>query len=105
MGKLCALLGNRRALSPIFATVLLASDSYYVWLCCLLLCYKPSLILQQTVIQVLCLRSQQAVGERIGFENIIYNSSSPARLTIYMINSGLANNIQIKHSISLRFES
>ena len=94
MGKLCALLRNRRALSPIFATVLLASIvitfgsvAYY---------YATNLTNSATNNYSSSLsESQQAVGERIGFENIIYNSSSPARLTIYMINSGLANNIQL----------
>jgi hypothetical protein len=39
--------------------------------------------------------SQQSIAERIGFENVLYDSSSPAKLTIYIINSGSANNIQI----------
>ena len=38
--------------------------------------------------------SQQSIAERIGFENVVY-SLSPANLTVYIINSGGANNIKI----------
>jgi hypothetical protein len=38
--------------------------------------------------------SQQAIAERIGFENVGYDSSS-SKLTVYIINCGSANNIQI----------
>ena len=94
MRKLNALLRNRRALSPIFATVLLAtivitfgSVAYY---------YSTNITNSATNSYSSSLsESQQAVGERLGFENIIYNSSSPLQLTVYIINSGLANNIQL----------
>ncbi len=49
----------------------------------------------QTIILNSLSQSQQAVAERIGFENVIYNSSSPAKLTVYVINSGGSNNVQI----------
>jgi hypothetical protein len=38
--------------------------------------------------------SQQAIAERLGFENVLYNSS-PATLTVYIINSGSTSNVQI----------
>ena len=85
---------NRRALSPIFATVLLAtmiivfgSVAYY---------YSTNLTTNATNNYVsTSSASQQAIAERIGFENVIYNSSSPAKLTVYIINSGSTNNLQI----------
>ena len=94
MRKLGVWLRNRRGLSPIFATVLLASIilifgsvAYY---------YSNSLITKSTNNYSSSLtNSQQAVAERIGFENVIYNSSSPATLIVYIINSGIANNVQI----------
>ena len=39
--------------------------------------------------------SQQSMGERLGFEYVAYNSSSPATLIVYIINSGSANSVQI----------
>jgi flagellin-like protein len=92
--KLRTLLRNRRALSPIFATLLLAviiivfgSVAYY---------YSTNLTNTATNNYVSSLSgSQQAVAERIGFENVVYNSSSPAKLTVYIINSGSTNNLQI----------
>ncbi len=94
MGKLCLWSCNKRALSPIFATLLLAtiilvfgSVAYY---------YATNLTTTSTNNYSSSLsQSQQAIGERIGFENVLYNSSSPATLTIYIINSGIANNLQI----------
>jgi hypothetical protein len=92
--KLCNWSRNNRALSPIFATVLLAtiiitfgSLTYY---------FATNLTTSATNSYSSSLSdSQQAVGERIGVENVLYNSSSPVSLTAYIINSGLANNIQI----------
>jgi hypothetical protein len=94
LGKLCLWSRNKRALSPIFATVLLASIiiifgsvAYY---------YATNLTTTSTNNYSSTLsNSQQAIAERIGFENVIYNSSSPAKLTIYVINSGGANNVQL----------
>jgi hypothetical protein len=93
MRTLCNWLRSRRALSPIFATVLLASIiiifgtvAYY---------YSTNLTTTATNNYSNQLSSsQQAVGERIGFENVVY-SSYPAKLTVYIINSGSSNNIQI----------
>ena len=87
-------LRNKRGLSPIFATVLLASIiiifgtvAYY---------YSTNLTTSATNNYSRSLsNSQQSVTERIGFENVVYNSNSPANLTVYLINSGLANNVQI----------
>jgi hypothetical protein len=85
---------NKRALSPIFATVLLAtiiiifgSVAYY---------YSTNLTTTATNNYSSSLSdSQQAIAERIGFENVVYNSSSPANLTVSIINCGSANNVQI----------
>ncbi len=94
MRKLCNWLRNRRALSPIFATVLLASIiiifgsvAYY---------YSNNLTTTATNNYSGSLsNSQQAVAERIGYEDVIYNSSSPAKITVYIVNSGAANDVQI----------
>lgn len=94
MGKLNVWLRNRRALSPIFATVLLAtiiivfgSVAFY---------YSSNLTTTATNNYVSTLsNSQQAISERIGFENVVYTSSSTATLTVYIINCGSANNVQI----------
>ena len=94
MGKLGVWSRNRRALSPIFATVLLAtiviifgSVAYY---------YATNLTTAATNNYSSSVSSsQQSVGERMGFENVLYNPFSPATLKVYVINSGIANNIQI----------
>jgi hypothetical protein len=91
---LCNWSRNNRALSPIFATVLLAtiiitfgSLTYY---------YATNLTTSATNSYSSSISgSQQSVGERIGVENVLYNSSSPSSLSVYIINSGLSNNIQI----------
>jgi FlaG/FlaF family flagellin (archaellin) len=91
---------DKRALSPIFATVLLASIiiifgsvAYY---------YASNITSTATNQYVSTLSdSQQAMAERIGFENVVYTppQTSPtptnARLDIYLINCGSANNVQI----------
>lgn len=87
-------LHNKRALSPIFATVLLASIiivfgsvAYF---------YATNLTTTTTNNYSSSLsNSQQSVAERIGYENVIYNPSSPASIAVYIINSGGANNVQI----------
>jgi FlaG/FlaF family flagellin (archaellin) len=91
---------DKRALSPIFATVLLASIiiifgsvAYY---------YASNITSTATNQYVSTLSdSQQAMAERIGFENVVYTppQTSPtptnAGLDIYLINCGSANNVQI----------
>jgi FlaG/FlaF family flagellin (archaellin) len=86
---------DKRALSPIFATVLLASIiiifgsvAYY---------YSSNLTSTATNNYVSSIsNSQQAMAERIGFENVVYtDQSSPATLIVYIINCGSANNVQI----------
>lgn len=84
---------DKRALSPIFATVLLASIviifgsvAYY---------YTSNLTSTATNNYVDALSdSQQAMSERLGFENIAYDQSS-RDLTIYLINCGSANNVKM----------
>ena len=84
---------NKRALSPIFATVLLASIiiifgsvAYY---------YATNLTTTASNNYSSSIsNSQQSIAERIGFENVVYNSS-PANLKVYIINSGSSNNVQI----------
>ena len=86
---------DKRALSPIFATVLLASIiivfgsvAYY---------YTSNLTTNATNNYVETLSdSQQALSERIGFENVFYDgSTNPVTLKIYIINCGIASNVQI----------
>ena len=93
MRKLSVWSRDKRALSPIFATVLLAtiilifgSVAYY---------YANNATSTATNSYVSTLtNSQQSIAERIGFENVVYSSSS-STLTVYIINSGSANNIKI----------
>jgi len=84
---------DKRALSPIFATVLLAtiiiifgSVAYY---------YSTNLTTTATNNYVNTLsNSQQAIAERISFENIVYTPSN-VTLKVYIINSGIANAVKI----------
>ncbi len=84
---------DKRALSPIFATVLLAaiillfgSVAYY---------YSSNATTTATNNYASTLsNSQQSIAERIGFENVVY-SPSPANLTVYIINSGGSNSVKI----------
>jgi hypothetical protein len=92
--KLGNWLHNRRGLSPIFATVLLASIiivfgsvAYF---------YATNLTTTTTNNYSSSLsNSQQSIAERIGYENVIYDASSPANIAVYIINSGGAHNVQI----------
>lgn len=94
MRKLGVWSRDKRALSPIFATVLLASIiiifgsiAYY---------YASNLTTTATNNYVSTLsNSQQAIAERISFENVVYSPSSPATLKVYIINCGSANNVKI----------
>jgi flagellin-like protein len=82
---------NRRALSPIFATMILAaivislgSVAYY---------YVNNVTTTTTnQLKDNLVDSQQTISERLSFENVFYASSS---LKIYLINSGVANSVQI----------
>ncbi|MFI4919950.1 MAG: archaellin/type IV pilin N-terminal domain-containing protein [Legionellales bacterium] len=93
MRKLCILSRDKRALSPIFATVLLAaiilifgSVAYF---------YASNVTTTTTNNYSSTIsNSQQSIAERIGFENVVY-SPSPANLTIYIINSGGSNSLKI----------
>jgi hypothetical protein len=84
---------SRRALSPIFATMLLAaivivfgSVAYY---------FSSNLTTTTTNNYVSTLSgSQQAIAERISFENVVYNRVY-TNLTVYIINSGSENNVKI----------
>lgn len=84
---------SKRALSPIFATVLLAaivilfgSVAFY---------FSNNLTTTATNNYVSTLSSsQQTISERIGFENLVY-SKNPLSLTIYIVNSGSQNSLQI----------
>jgi hypothetical protein len=95
LGKRDIWLHDKRALSPIFATVLLAtiiiifgSVAYY---------YASNITTTTTNNYVSTLSSsQQSIAEQVGFENVVYNNqSSPATLTVSIINCGSANNVKI----------
>ena len=94
MRKLCNWLSNERALSPIFATVLLAS---IILIFGSVAFYYSSNLTRTTTNNYSgqISTSQQAIGERIGYENVIYDHSSSAKLIVSIINSGSANNVQI----------
>jgi len=84
---------NRKGLSPIFATVILVaiviifgSVAYY---------YASNLTNAATNNYSSTLSSnQQEIGERICFEMVFYNQST-STLTIYVINNGMTNNLEI----------
>ena len=84
---------NRRALSPIFATMILVvivvvfgSIAFY---------FSNNVSTNATnQYSSNVANSQQAISERIGFENVVYDRSSK-NLTVYIINFGSANNISI----------
>jgi len=94
MGKRGTWPRDKRALSPIFATVLLSSiiilfgsTAYY---------YASNITTTTTNDYVSSLtNSQQSIAERISFENVIYTQTFPATLKIYVLNSGSANNLKI----------
>jgi hypothetical protein len=93
MGKFGVWSRDKRALSPIFATVLLAtiiiafgSVAYY---------YASNVTTAATNNYVGTLSdSQQSIGERIGFENVAYDQFSTT-LTVYIVNCGSTNNVKI----------
>jgi hypothetical protein len=93
LGKFGVWSRDKRALSPIFATVLLAtiiivfgSVAYY---------YASNITTAATNNYVGTLSdSQQSIGERIGFENVAYDQSSKT-LTVYIVNCGSTNNVKI----------
>jgi hypothetical protein len=93
MRKLDIWLHDKRALSPIFATVLLAtiiivfgSVAYY---------YASNITTTTTNNYISTVSdNQQAIAERISIENVVY-TSSPATLKIYILNCGSANNAKI----------
>jgi len=84
---------DKRALSPIFATVLLASIiiifgsvAYY---------YSSNITTAATNNYTSSLSdSKQTMTERISFENVVYDKSSTT-LTVYIVNSGSTNNVKI----------
>lgn len=83
---------DRRALSPIFATVLLATIVIIVG--SVAFYFSTNLTNNATNGYVNSLsNSQQSISERIGFENLIYNHTSNM-LTVYIINSGNANGVK-----------
>lgn len=94
INKSAVWLVNKRALSPIFATVLLAtiimlfgSVAYY---------YANNVTTSTTNKYISDLsNSQQSVAEHIGFENIVYSDSPAPKLMVYIINSGDAHNLKI----------
>jgi hypothetical protein len=94
MGRRGTWLRDKRALSPIFATVLLSSiiiifgsTAYY---------YASNITTTTTNDYVSSLsNSQQSIAERISFENVVYTRSTPATLKIYILNAGSANYLKI----------
>ena len=88
---------NKRALSPIFATLILAaivitfgSVAYY---------YANNVTTNATNDYVASVESsQQSISERVGFQDAVFiqdDISSSPTLTVYIINCGRAHNLQV----------
>jgi flagellin-like protein len=93
LSKMNLLSCNRRALSPIFATLILAaivitfgSVAYYYT------SNAATNAVNQYSSSVAS--SQQSISERIGFENVIY-TQNPATFKVSIINCGISTNLQI----------
>jgi uncharacterized protein (UPF0333 family) len=103
---------NKRALSPIFATVLLAAIIIVVGSVAYF--YASNVVTTSTNdYSSTITNSQQAIGERLAFENVVYNASSTNRLTVYIMNCGGSNGVKLntaylydsKHNIVAVFSS
>ena len=84
---------NKRGLSPIFATVLLA---VIVILCGSIAFYFSNNLTSTATNNYIstAANSQQSVGEGIAYEYIAYNPSPPI-LTVYIMNYGTSNGVQL----------
>jgi flagellin-like protein len=84
---------DRRGLSPIFATVILVA---IVVVFGSLAYYFSSNLTNNATNNIVSssATSQQSIGERLAFENVIYNQSL-ATLKVYVLNCGISNNLQI----------
>lgn len=84
---------NKLGLSPIFATVMLAVIIIFAG--SLAFYFSTNLTTTATNQYSNAIsNTQQSLSERVGFENIVYKTS-PTTLTIYIINCGSANNLQL----------
>ena len=88
-----ALRNDKRAISPIFATMMLVA---IVMVFGTVAFVVSSSLTQNATDQYTDAveDSQQSISERLSFENVYYNSATKT-LTIYVINSGMAENVQI----------
>ena len=88
-----SLRNDRRAISPIFATMMLVA---IVMIFGTVAFVVSSSLTQNATDQYTdaVQDSQQSISERLSFENVYYNSATKA-LTIYIINSGMAENVQV----------
>ncbi len=84
---------NRRALSPIFATMMLVTIVVVLGSVAFYFSYNLTTTAADQYSSNIA-NSQQAVSERVGFENVLYDSTSKS-LTVWIINFGSANNIRI----------
>ncbi len=88
---------NRRGLSPIFATIMLAT--IVIIFGTIVYYYVNNLTTQATNNYASEVAStQQQISERISFENVVYDSTA-GTLNIYIINSGSSNNVKISAMI------
>jgi hypothetical protein len=92
MDKRCWL-HNKRALSPIFATVLLAVIIISIGSVAFYFSNNLTKSTTDNVIDIVS-SSKQSMSERIGFENLAYDSAAKT-LTVSIINCGLASNLKI----------
>jgi hypothetical protein len=86
-------LQNKRALSPIFATVLLAVIIISIGSVAFYFANNLTTSSTNNIVDIVSV-SKQSMSERIAFENIAYDSSSKT-LTVSIINCGLASNLKI----------
>lgn len=85
---------NRRALSPIFATLLMVA--IVIIFGAVIYTYANNATTTASNDYVTSTtKNSEAISERIGFENIVYNSAGQGSLMVSVINSGTVNNLKI----------
>jgi hypothetical protein len=93
IGKRFVLAHDRRGLSPIFATILLATIIIVVGSIAFLFANNLTTNAKNNYVETM-VNSEQSISEGVSFENIAY-SSSTATLTAWIHNFGAANNLKV----------
>jgi hypothetical protein len=84
---------DKRALSPIFATVLLATIIIIFGSAVFYFANNITTTTTNDYVKTVS-NSQQAIAERVSFENVVYISTTKT-LTVSILNSGSANNLKL----------